>query len=259
MVSSKRQISTYRDHFGGYGEEARSTESLFDSLTVASSDTAAPAAPVERELTDPQFTTYAETQTRTVIDQPRANEMFYSTLDSMTATPEPEIAEPFDARTEVPKREKREKNKLNTDIKPSQKTQDSIKHAQEPSRAVSPAKRTGRKIDPRTKVMLLVYVIIAAALAVAVIATGVSITNSSAQTQSLYDEIAQIELNISGQEAEIAGINETMHARAVELGMVDAGGLEGTVSRLEKVDYPQATPHTNGFDQFCKFISDIIN
>lgn len=267
MVSSKRQISTYRDHFGGYGEEALSTETPLDGLTAtapAASDIS--DAPAARELTTPQFTTRTEESARARAAEPAATSPrseLYTTVDSMTAAVgEPEIAAPYEPRVEVPPREKREKsekNKLNIDIKPSQKTQDSIKNSAEPTRAAAPSKRSGGKIDPRTKVMLLVYVIVAAVLAVAVIATGVSITNSSAQTQSLYDEIAQIQQSINGQEAEIANINETMHDRAVELGMVDAGEPAGTVTRIDKVDYPEATPHSNWFDRFSKAIADMIN
>lgn len=264
MVSSKRQISTYRDHFGGYGEEALSTETPLDGLTATAPATSDISdAPVERELTTPHFTTRTEESARARASEPAApasRSELYTTVAGMTAAVgEPEIAAPFAPHTDVPQREKREKNKLNTDIKPSQKTQDSIKHAAEPTRAAAPSKRSGGKIDPRTKVMLLVYVIIAAVLAVAVIATGVSITNSSAQTQSLYDEIAQIQQGISGQEAEISNINETMHDRAVELGMVDAGEPAGSVSRIDKVDYPEATPHSNWFDRFSKAIADMIN
>ena len=110
--------------------------------------------------------------------------------------------------------------------------------------------------------MLLVYIVIAAVLAIAVIATGVSIASASAKASALAAEVAQKQATVATQQSDIADLTdiENIRERAIEeLGMIYADETESvTVSAIDKVEYPEPTPHTNSFDGFCKWMSQII-
>lgn len=122
-------------------------------------------------------------------------------------------------------------------------------------------KPTRRGLSSRERIMLCVYVAIALILAVAVIATGVSISAASVQSDALATQIEQNSLVIAAQESELASLyDETnIRERAVDAGMVDAGEPAYNAPVADKVGYPEAAPHTNGFDEFLDWLSHVLN
>ena len=222
MVQTKRQVNKDTDRFGGYG--ARSDE--FESILTDSepSDTAA------------------------------TSDVAFSDIQPITSQP---ATETYSARgTASPERPKKApKNISHEDVMPSIKTRSYMNQAPTEEVEAQPARevRTRINLDSRTKVMLVVYVAIALVLAIAVIATGISISKASAQVESLTAEIAQKQTVIVEQGEQIANVtNEaTIRDEAIKNGMVDGGDPAYSVKTVEKIEYPEPTPHTNGFDRFA--------
>ncbi len=129
------------------------------------------------------------------------------------------------------------------------------------------AARTAVRSEPRTnlspkmKVVLIVCLAVALVLAIAVIATGVSISHASAESAVLSQAIAEKQAVIAEQQATLANLtnDSTIRDEAILNGMVSASDPEYTAPRAEKSDYPEAEPHTNGFDKFCDWLGGIIN
>lgn len=272
MITTKRQINSERDRFGGYGTSRvnvlpDNTDGGFvdskDNILIkdapksaAQANTAPVAAPV--------YTTNAAASKITYIQPPAAAEVqdapmpkyaeqqtsIYSTRDTIgtkSASAAPAI---------------KHKQLNREDLMPSIKTR---AFAEKSTAAVQNERHAEKRkehgeLTPRAKVMIVVYLVIAFALAVAVIATGVSISRSSSGAQSLVSEIAVKQSIVAEQQAQIADLTDetTVRDAAIANGMVYAGAAQGNVTRVEKVPVQNATPHTNGFDGFCDWLSSML-
>lgn len=261
MVTTKRQRLTESDAFGGYADEASATNAYGSMLGVP--DGAGPATEsIFMDVPDRRQAVESELRTETAFAP--TEPQLYSTREVTPSDRTMHPDAPAQERIEIPARAKKTRKISLPSVMPSQRTLDAAKDTNE---EVEETRRTERhvirgNITPKEKVMLLVYVIIAAVLAIAVIATGVSISSASAKASSLASDVARKQAVIVEQEADIAALTdvETIRRRAIEeMGMVYADETD-TVSTtvIDKVEYPQPIPHTNSFDGFCKWLSSII-
>lgn len=126
--------------------------------------------------------------------------------------------------------------------------------------AEAPARRERRGISSRERVMLCIYIAIAVVLAIAVIATGISISTASAESDVLAEQIAQKQVVIVEQEAALTALrnDDNIRGRASSLGMVEAGESAYDAPTVATGEYPEAEPHTNGFDAFMDWFSEVF-
>lgn len=292
MVSTKRQIMRDRDRYGGYGEQetaaavAPRAENVEVSGNIAAVGTPSDimslrgygrsAQPV---VSDPLFTDISIKTDNAQPAKPFTAEAASPASDVAPVT----AAAPTNAAvqtsapaqpiytvrpaTELPPRPVKERKPLSReDLMPSIKTQSYGSASREAERkneeVAAPARKASahKAISPKTKVLLAVYVAVAVVLAVAVIATGVSISNSNMQAQAIAESIMQKQQTVLAQEAQIAELTDKANVReqAIENGMVEAGDAKVHVNRADRVEYPTATPHTNGFDEFCDWLGEIL-
>lgn len=124
----------------------------------------------------------------------------------------------------------------------------------------APASPRRRGISSRERVMLCIYIAIALVLAIAVIATGISISAASAESAALAEQIAQKQTMIIEQETTIATLrnDDNIRGRASSLGMVEAGESAYDAPTAATGEYPEAEPHTNGFDNFMDWFSEVF-
>ena len=241
MIYTKRQIKTNSDRYGGFAD---------DEIETSTQRVEARQSTIVDELLSGSATD------KLVYDEPKrpAQSEPVSTAqktDNLYTTRETLNNKRADAQSD--------RARLSSlDIVPSKKT---LKYADDRAdlENVVPQKKRKSNMDTRTKVLLSVYIVIAVALAVAVIATGVSIAGANAQSEELVNAIAQKQEYIVGQEALIGELtNEaTVREEAIKNGMVYSGEPQDTVELLDKVEHPEPTEHTNGFDKFCDFVSGI--
>ncbi|MCH5165447.1 MAG: hypothetical protein J1G01_03495 [Clostridiales bacterium] len=248
MITTKRQIRNESDRFGGYVTENNRSPliSKFDNIrNVEPSETSSNSVGSGKTVAEVDMNIK-----NTEIKQP-----LYTTI----AAPQNAVTK----SVELPKRPvKEEKPKEREDILPTVKTR---KYATEnvaasEEKAAAPVRRERRALDARTKVLLCVYIAVAIVLAIAVIATGVSISKASAQADMISRQVVQKQSIIREQEAALAGLldDDVIRAKAMEQGMVQAGDPEYTAPSTETVEYPEATEHTNAFDEFCDWMSKMF-
>lgn len=273
MITTKRQITSERDRFGGYGTsrvnvlpdnaeggfvDSKDDILIKDAPKAAAQVHNAPAAA-------PVYTTNAAASKITYIQPPVEVEVqdaplpkYAAQQTSIYSTRETIGTKPVSAASAAPATRQKQLNR--EDLMPSIKTR---AFAEKSTAAVHNEKRERKEhgeLTPRAKVMIVVYLVIAFALAVAVIATGVSISRSSSGAQSLVSEIAVKQSIIAEQQAQIADLTDetTVRDAAIANGMVYAGAAQGNVTRVEKVPVQNTTPHTNGFDGFCDWLSAML-
>ncbi|MDE7464231.1 MAG: hypothetical protein K2M48_04285 [Clostridiales bacterium] len=256
MITTKRQINTASDRFGGYASsriapayvepEVPSDISSMKSYSPENNIMLSDPEPTVADIRIPSDAGRAQA--------PKVEEPLYSTRETMK-------------QPELPKRPEKEKTILNReDLMPSIKTQRAVENvsAQDKSAAklasAVPVRRERNKLSPRTKVLLFVYVAIALVLAIAVIATGVSISNVSAESDVLQAKIAQQTNMLNATTAQLVEATDPdeLRAKASELGMVEAGEPSESITLVDRTDYPTAKPHTNGFDTFMDWISNVL-
>lgn len=254
MLITKRQIKKDSDRYGGfYGTE----------------DIGRPLVSDFTELTD--------LEPITVPDRSVGSSMLIADADTDITTPEPLVApklmyttmETAKPRTEtpatqpLPERPKKDVKYDKEDILPTVKTRAyaTEQHEEEVEPTAAPARRTRKGIDARTKILLCIYVVVALALAIAVIATGVSISRANAQVDTMTVSIEQKQQIVAEQQKTLAVLNDAdaIRGKATEKGMVAAGDPAYTVTPVDTVDYPEAKPRTDGFDEFCDWLTKVIN
>ncbi|MCM1368312.1 MAG: hypothetical protein NC184_05860 [Roseburia sp.] len=266
MITTKRQINRDRDRFGGYGTASDRSPLIDDDLNIvqnveASSDIGYDDGIASENIflqsNRVEAEPYAENMTenaRPDVRPAQEEKPLYSTLDTfMGVKPRAQFDLPL---------QKDRKPLEHEDIMPSIKTRaykqpQPVQHAE----AEATQKRSAhRSLSPRTKVLLLVYVAVALVLAVAVIATGVSISGAQASVGRLSAHITEQQATVAEQATEIAALTDETHIleRATASGMVQSSQPVYKVNAVEKVDVQKATPHTNGFDEFCDWMSGVV-
>lgn len=265
MVTTKRQINTEKDRFGNFRSESRRSPFMYDSVKTDLIDTPSADEYVPHSsivISDPDYTTVsnregsqpvaAEAETEKTVRAP-AEQPLYTTLETYGSVKQ---QKPAAAAHPVKERKSHERE----DIMPSIKTRAYVSETPKVDIAPQAQRRERKALEPRQKVLLTIYVAIAIALAVAVIATGVSISGTQARITEITEQIAQKQVVLAEQEQTIALLtNEaTIRDAAVANGMVSTDKAVYTASRVDKVIYPQAEPHTNSFDEFCNWLSKIV-
>lgn len=242
MVTTKRQIRRDSDRFGGYySTEIDGIPDISNYSRISDTEPMTEPATAGNSMLvsdDVQDDVYASTET----------------VETEAPAPAPEVERRY-------KQEPRDKE----DILPTLKTRAyaTEKSAQNIDRMTdkAPAKRARASLDTKTKILLCVYVVIALILAIAVIATGVSISKASAQADAVANRVAQKQVRVRQQEQELKLLrdDDAIRGKAVQAGMVPAGAPAYVVSNLETVGYPEATPRTDGWDEFFDTMSKVFN
>lgn len=247
MVTTKRQIRRDSDRFGGYyNTEIGGIPNISDYERITDPDPITESARAGSSML--------------VSDDVQKDEPIYTTPEMLAETEAPAHET---APVERPVKIEQPRNK--EDLLPTVKTR--AYATEKPARDIesskenAPAKRTRAALDTKTKILLCVYVVVALILAIAVIATGVSISSASAQADAMAIKVAQKQEIIMQQEQELALLrdDDAIRGKALQNGMVPAGEPTYTVSNVETVGYPEATPRTDGWDEFFDAMSKIFN
>ena len=240
MVTTKRQIRRDSDRFGGfYTAEAGDISRISDYNGISDLEPITNSAPV-------------------------GNSMLVSD-DAPVYTAPTAAAAPTPAPVYVPERPaKPAQPRSKEDLLPTVKTR---KYATEkPTQDIeqtiekAPAKRNRASLDTKTKVLLCVYIAIALVLAIAVIATGISISGTAAAADKVATSVAQKQSVIAQQQQELNALQDpdAIRGKAAEKGMVPAGEPAFSVGNVESVGYPEATPRTDGWDEFFDWVSKVV-
>lgn len=253
MISTKRQIRKDDDRYGGFGMDnvgapLVSEYDRIDNASVSSRYGAGTSLIMSDTDIDIKNEPYARQQDI---------EQTYTTLDRAgVRTEAPADIPPRPKKKEVPHSREDVLPTLKTRSYATEQAQAEVK--EEPAEA--PAKRVRRGLDSRAKIMLCVYVAVALVLAIAVIATGVSISQASVASDELTLQIAQKQTVIAEQETTLAALRDADNIRekAAANGMVQAGESVYDAPAAADVGYPEAEPHTNGFDKFLDWLSKVI-
>ncbi|MBD5132119.1 MAG: hypothetical protein HDT28_05985 [Clostridiales bacterium] len=249
MVSTKRRIEKETDRQGGYGTEIVRSPLAYEYDKIYTEMPSANAQNGSRVLNDNEFNITASA-TQSVTD------------NTYTAAPT------APAQNLPPRPEREHVRREREDILPSVKTlshgetkqEQSVERESKAESSSRPAQHARGGISGKTKIMLCVYVAVAIVLAIAVIATGVSISAASSELSVISESISQNQAVISEQQSTLASLrdDDAIRGKAVESGMIQASVPAFNVSPTENVEYPEAEPHTNGFDEFCDWLSQII-
>lgn len=246
MITTKRQIRRDSDRFGGYyGAEPDGIPRISDYDNISNLE---PIVAPER-MGNSMIVSDNDVAER-------RDELYTATEPTRAAVTAPAIPE-------RPVKPAQPRNK--EDLLPTVKTR--AYASEKPVREIeeqiekAPARPTRAALDRKTKIMLFVYVLVALALAIAVIATGVSISSAAAQADAVAAQVAQKQAVIVKQEQELALARDAdaIRGKALQNGMVPAGDPAYTVSPVDNVDYPQATPRTDGWDEFFDWVSKVVN
>ena len=243
MLTSKRQIKRDSDRFGGFYSTETNEFPRISDFDISNNDTDIDA----------------DTSMRAESAAPEMNAQAPEAA-APAETPAPAPAE-TSFRSQRPHKEE--------DIRPTIKslTYADAKPIEEIAREIEPKqeevtqKRARPVLDTKMKILLCVYVVIALVLAIAVIATGVSISHASAEADIVAKSVAQKQQIISRQQRELEQLRDedNIRAKALENGMVPAGDPDFSVSNVESVDYPEATPRTDGWDKWFDNMSKVFN
>ncbi|MDE7108157.1 MAG: hypothetical protein K2O39_07530 [Clostridiales bacterium] len=245
MVTTKRQIRRDSDRFGGYyNTEIGGIPDISDYARITNPD----------PITEPA----RAGSSMLVSDEVEKDEPMYTTTEMLAETetpaPEQEIERPF-------KPAPRDKEDLLPTVKTRAYATEKPAQDIEQHKEKAPAKRAHAALDNKTKILLCVYVVVALILAIAVIATGVSISHASAQADAVANKVAQKQAIVLQQEQELALLrdDDAIRGKALQNGMVPAGEPTYSVSNVQTVGYPEATPRTDGWDEFFDMMSKIFN
>ncbi|MDE5563307.1 MAG: hypothetical protein K2J01_07190 [Clostridiales bacterium] len=242
MVNTKRQIRRDSDRYGGYyNTEIGGIPDISDYARITNDSVIEPARAGSSMLVPDDV-----------------QEPIYSTPEMLAETETPAPEKEADRPVKL---EPRDQEDLLPTVKTRAYASEKPTKDIEPQNEKSPAKRTRASLDTKSKILLCVYVVIALVLAIAVIATGVSISNASAQADAAAGRVAQKQARVLQQEQELAALrdDDAIRGKAVQAGMVPAGDPAYTVSNVETVGYPEATPRTDGWDEFFDMMSKIFN
>lgn len=252
MISTKRQIRTEKERYGGFAQttstathsspyyvrieddEVKKSDSISDVRTTADTKREdvvnnTVVKPVEPDVS------------RIKVDQPE-----------YTAAPRAKSAEftTFKIQTSEP-----------VDAVPSSKT---LKYAKNDSVTVekeSEARKPELQLSSSAKAMIAIGIVIAVLLAVAVITSWVVLGNTSARVDNLSQQVAQKQEQLIDQSAQIAALSDenALRQRAQELGMISSSQASNTMTvTLKEKSELILDDYSNGFDDFCDWLSSVL-
>lgn len=254
MITTKRQMRRESDRFGGYyGGESNGAPLVSDYAPIADFE---PITQSAQEVRDSVFV---------ADDIGMSAAPMITNIPAAPAQPQPQIR-----YTQPPKQQRAEKPQQafrphkSEDILPTVKTRAyaTVKPAEDsPVAEEQQAPRVRNAIPAKMKVLLCVYIIVAVMLAIAVITTGVVISQTAAQVDSLVATVNERQTTLAQKERELAILTDdnAIRGKATELGMVKAAAPLYSVGAVENVEYPAAEPRTDAADAFFDAMSKILN
>ncbi len=125
--------------------------------------------------------------------------------------------------------------------------------------AVEQPKEEMTQLTLKSKMMLGLYVCVAAVLAIIVAATGIIIGNRSDSVQRLENEVKTLASIVSAQDVQIENLTdeEQIQIKAELSGMV-AGANATQIELIELGEESSSVAHTNFFDSICDWLSQIV-
>ena len=237
MRTIRRKVLTEEDRYGGYAtgpvattlqapEEKEETYHTFsfDTRFVPTTDEVKTEAPVET------------VPTRSV-EQPVIE---YSRRPYTVAPPQPSAPATVRQEKKTPRKEV-------------------MFEIRQPVPAEAEQAEPRAKVTGRMKVYLGIYLAVAAVLAVLVIATGLAVSNISADADRLQSEITMQNEVLAAQNAEILRLTDIdrITGKAVNNGMQKMENAK-EVDLLPVSDPMVYEGRTNWFDRFCDWLSKII-
>lgn len=239
MVRVRRAVTEEKDRYGGYMPRV---------------DTERDREPVEVDLNvdpDVELSFSRRTPAETPVRESRRSP--YSQADYAKTQYAGKVAAPTRRKRTVPREPE--------DIMPSIKTQAYM--TEKPQEIEQPVERKEKQSKPllsaKSKALLLVYVAAVVLLAVVVIATGLSLSASTARVTALEEAVANRNAVIAQQMNELSNLENqsTLTGMATELGMQKAD-VATEIELLPVAETVEYAPRTNWFDRFCDWLSNII-
>lgn len=247
MVTTRRQIRTEQDRFGGYttrqaiNSDIERNQIEYDKEQVANIQSEQSYAPSFRSAPP----SHAEVQA--------SAPSFYSARKDY-----PDTAE-FIGSVDYPVRRKKSVKREIEDVMPSIKTRAVLSDYVSKQNAAEANKKEKSALKSKTKAMLGIYMVVVVALAAIVIATGIAISGLGSSVASLESELALKSVLVTQQNAELSALdNDTMMTgQATDIGMVKPS-QKTEVELLPVGDVVNYEARTNWFDKFCDWLSNLI-
>lgn len=257
MVTTRRQARTEAERRGGYANENIIADQANEKTFVSGS--IIETANLNDSIVVKNSQTLAQQPKITVIP---SDDNLYTTRANTVASPQVERTVELPTRPEKVKRAFNQDDAMPT-LKTRGMTSNSAVKEEKPVKLndTVPARRESVKLTPKMKLTIFVCLAIALILAIAVIATGITLSQTSASVDRLASEIAEKQTVIASQQVSIAEATnpDVIRDEAIKLGMTDSGSPAITISGVNKINYPMPTEHTNGFDKFCDWLHGIIS
>lgn len=245
MVTTRRQIRTEQDRFGGYSTR----QPMRSDIERNPSEFELP------EAVSPRETEYAQSYRTPSVSAPAETTApsFYSARKDY-----PDTAE-FVGSIPYPARQRKTVKREIEDVMPSIKTRAVLSDSVSKQSQTNTAKREKEALKPKTKAMLGIYMVVVVALAAIVIGTGIAISGIGSSLASLENELALKNALVTEQNAELAALdNDTfITGEATDMGMVKPS-QKTEIELLPVGDAVNYEARTNWFDRFCDWLSNII-
>ena len=242
MVTFRRRVLTEQDHYGGYAasrtttvapverEEAYRTFSFDEHIAPVATEEVRTEAPVQTRREEALAPTQVRSTEQPVIEYSRR----------------PYVASPQEVAPAPTRQEKK-----------AQQRREVMFNIHQPAPAEVEEPRA--KVSNRMKVYLGIYLTVAAVLAVLVIATGLAVSNISADADRLQSAITAQNEVLAAQNAEILRLTDIdrITGSAVNKGMQKVENAT-QVDLLPVTDPMVYQGRTNWFDRFCDWLSKLI-
>ncbi len=206
----------------------------------------------------PAFSSYNEPAAPVFNDNYQKSQYSLYEKSGNTTTAYPDSDYSSQTYVEPPIKNNRVRDISGEDLMPSIKTMKLI----DEQKAAKPAKRvvTRLNLDKRGKVMVALYALFVTVLLVAIIISGVMVSNASKRVSALSSQAEQQQEVIADQNTQLKVLeNESViRSEAEKLGFVD-GGEE--ITQIKTVEFQEPTtyaPVTNWFDKICDWLSGLF-
>lgn len=237
MVRVRRSVVEEKDRYGGY---------------IQRNDTE--RKPVEVDLNVDPDIELSFSRRPTPVESTERRELPYAPV---------EYTERYAKKVDAPTRRKRTVPREPEDIMPSIKTRAYM--TEQPQEYVEPEtteyKEPKKKamLSVKSKVMLAVYIAAVVVLAAVVLATGISLSASTARVTALEGLVAERNAVIAEQVADLAALENdaTLTGLATELGMQKVNAAT-EIELLPEVAPVTYEARTNWFDKLCDWLSNLV-
>lgn len=242
MVTTRRQVRTEQDRYGGYST-APSASFADTEIDVSYKDE------YYENLSASAISAPLKVTVKETVAPPAAKPRLYTGRTATKAT---------DIETEIlpyPTRRRKSVRRETEDLMPTIKTR---RYAEDFHEIKD--KAVGKRIlSTKAKVMLAVYLVAVVALVAVVIATGIAISGASSSVAGLEKQIEIKNVRLAEQSAELALLSDesALIGNAYQLDMepVNAVTEVDLLPHSEPVVY---APGSNWFNDFCNWLDGLI-